>query len=328
MAAPAKKRTTVLLCRHGDRHDYSDKPAWRARCEEHGLEPSDPPLSSLGHAQAREAAAVLAEAAPSIILCSPYLRTLQTAQPLAHATGLPLCVENALAEFAHVPRRIALPQARVASFPEVDERYEPVLRECSTDAMGREPTVEYMRRQLLLVRELGRRHAGETIVCFSHAASLALVGALTGCASLRAARAEFSFAPCGIWKLCSDDGGATWSVHGSGADNSAHITRNAATTFPWGFHSGGARFETECEQAWVRARELGPTTSPAAAPGEAGNEAARPKAPAHALAGVRWRGWRQLGGQRAVALVFGWLLGLATHRLAPRLLSSGTRGRK
>jgi broad specificity phosphatase PhoE len=46
---------------------------------------ADIPLSPLGHAQARDLGAALAHARVSTILCSPYLRTLQTAQALLPA---------------------------------------------------------------------------------------------------------------------------------------------------------------------------------------------------------------------------------------------------
>ena len=185
--------------RHGARYDYANKEAWAARCKAVGAEHSDPPLSALGHLQARETATALAREAPDCILSSPYLRVLQTAQPLAHAIGLPIRVEHCLAEFGHSPQRIPAAAARVPILPEVDEDYEPLLdRACRgiDPITGKEPTTEYLRRLLLFREEL--RHSrwyGKTIVCFSHAASVALVGALTGCATLVEAGC---FAPCAI----------------------------------------------------------------------------------------------------------------------------------
>jgi len=252
-------RTTIFLIRHGARFDYANKEAWMKRCQHHGHEACDPPLSALGHSQARETAAELAKQGSRIdcILSSPYLRVLQTAQPLAHALQLPICVDNALAEYKHEPRRIPGVDARIPFFPEVDDQYEQLLAACHADpGSGREPPVEYMRRMLLLARELPGRYAGKTVACFSHAASVALVAALTGCGSLQDAGC---FAPCGIWELVSDDGGGTWQVQRRGEDNSGYITRNDPTTFPWGFkHSSSGGF---VEVAWVQARALGPTTT-------------------------------------------------------------------
>lgn len=270
-------RTTLLLVRHGARYDFANKQAWRARCAALGLEGSDPPLSALGHVQAAETAAFIArEERVTTILVSPYLRVIQTARPLAHATELPICVENALAEFHHVPQKIPPAGKRVGVFPEIDERYEPMLRECTTDEAGNEPHVEYMRRLLLFGRELGTRHAGETVACFSHAASVALVGALTGCDTLVEAGC---FAPCGVYKLVSDDAGATWSLLRSGGDNTAHVTTNDPSTFPWGFKHTSSATLLACEEAFSSALALGPTAdldpSHAARPSRGGPSAAR-----------------------------------------------------
>ena len=89
---------------------------------------------------------------------------------------------------------------------------------------GEEPFEDYLRRLLLLARELPRIHAGRTVVCFSHAASVGLVAALTREAKLVEAG---TFAPCGIWKLTSADDGATWTVEQRGEDNSGHVRVHA-----------------------------------------------------------------------------------------------------
>lgn len=52
----------------------------------------DAPLTRLGHAQAEAAAAALASEGIRQILCSPYTRALQTAEPVARRLGLPVLV--------------------------------------------------------------------------------------------------------------------------------------------------------------------------------------------------------------------------------------------
>ena len=276
-------RTVLFLVRHGARHDYGNPSAWRGQVERNGLERSDPPLSALGHQQAREVAAALKDEGIDLLLCSPYLRVLQTAQPLAHALNLPLNVENSLAEFHHCPSRIPPPGTRVALLPEVDGEYRSVLPAFQgVDAeTGEEPVVEYLRRQLFFASEgMSRRFVGRTVACFSHAASVALVAALTGCATLSAAG---TFAPCGIYKLVSEDGGATWEIERRGDDNTGHITENHKSTFPWGFqHSKDA--ETH-DADWQRARALGPS---AVAPAPAAPAA--PAAPSRRRADAPRRG--------------------------------------
>ena len=140
--------TSILLIRHGDRYDYAiGKEPWKQRCKvSDTLVSSDPPLSALGHSQARALASYLV--GPSgrrvdRILCSPYLRALQTAQPLAHASGLPLCIDFAAAEAHQRPGALCPIDARLPYFPEIDESYVPLMRSVVTDAAdGKEPGVE------------------------------------------------------------------------------------------------------------------------------------------------------------------------------------------
>ena len=255
------QRTTVFLVRHGARFDFANKERWRATCARLGLEPADPSLSALGHAQARQTAAALAQEGVEHILVSPYLRVIQTAQPLAHACSLPLCVEEGLAELAYEPSTVPSAGARVKYFPEVDDVYVPVHPPVRPGADGVEDNLGYLRRMLRLAASLPQRFPGGTIACFSHAASVALVAALTRSEGLDAVG---TFAPCGIYKLVSDDEGATWRVEKRGDDNTGHVTDNVPSTFPWGFrHSEtttSAKTKPEAWEAlWREAVRLGPT---------------------------------------------------------------------
>jgi len=77
----SQRNRVLLLMRHGSRPDLGH----------------DPSLDSLGFREAKQAATYLADALaddpPCALFASPYLRTLQTAQPLAEALGLPIRVE-------------------------------------------------------------------------------------------------------------------------------------------------------------------------------------------------------------------------------------------
>ena len=70
----------------------------------HGLpvrsaETSDPPLSDVGHDQARRAAAWLSGETIGAVYASPMLRAVQTAEPFVAMSGLPLATEPGVVEF-------------------------------------------------------------------------------------------------------------------------------------------------------------------------------------------------------------------------------------
>ena len=142
---PTAPFTSILLIRHGDRYDYAiGKEPWKQRCKASDtLVSSDPPLSALGHSQAGSLASYLVGSTGrrvDRILCSPYLRALQTAQPLARASGLQLLVDCVAAEAHQMPSALPPIDARLPYFPEIDEDHVPHMWSVVTDgAQGKEP---------------------------------------------------------------------------------------------------------------------------------------------------------------------------------------------
>lgn len=263
--------TTVLLIRHGDRYDYHvGKDVWKTRCKSSGgfLTPSDTPLSASGHQQARETAAFIARNKNiDAVVCSPYLRALQTAQPLAHASGRSLWVDFAFAESHQKPTALPPLAARVPYFPEIDESYQPMMPSVVVDDAdgaepGIEPRLEHMRRMLHVARTLPRHPslAGKTVAVVTHGASLALVAALMGTTSLAAAG---KMAACGIYELRLEtvsDGSAApvAKLVSSGEDASAYLSARAGGTVAWGFADSNEPLEST-EALWQEALRLGPT---------------------------------------------------------------------
>jgi broad specificity phosphatase PhoE len=80
----------LLLVRHG-------LPDYRVR--QAADEPPGPPLSTLGAAQARQAAAELSEFPATTIYCSPLARTRQTAELIHRVLHLPVMVQGELKEW-------------------------------------------------------------------------------------------------------------------------------------------------------------------------------------------------------------------------------------
>ena len=74
-------RRALLLLRHG-------RTAWNAQRRFQGQ--ADPPLDEVGRVQAYEVAALVAGAAPDLLVSSDAARALQTAERVAQAVGLPV----------------------------------------------------------------------------------------------------------------------------------------------------------------------------------------------------------------------------------------------
>ena len=58
----------------------------------------DRPLSEKGRAQAKSLVSLLHSSSVTALISSPYLRCIQTLEPLAEASGIPVTLEDRLAE--------------------------------------------------------------------------------------------------------------------------------------------------------------------------------------------------------------------------------------
>jgi broad specificity phosphatase PhoE len=85
---------TIWLVRHAHRLDFA-RPEWF----DTAIYPYDPPLSELGHSQAIVLAEQLIQVPIDRIFTSPFLRTIQTADPLARLLQRPIKLEWGLCEW-------------------------------------------------------------------------------------------------------------------------------------------------------------------------------------------------------------------------------------
>jgi methylglyoxal/glyoxal reductase len=254
--------TTVYLLRHGDRHDFR-VPAWKEKIAKAGGLVIDPPLSALGHRQARETAELLKNEPIDMILCSPYVRTIQTATPLAEALGVPISVEPGLSECHHVQDVLPGPNKRFETFPNVDFEYAPLLDpQTNTSPKGKETTSGYFNRMMNFSTLLSEQLEGKTVVLFSHAASVALVAALLDCdmgaipkGNVGGTGRSDLFAPCGVYKLVRHGGlSGKWELERNGSGNE-HLSERSPETYPWGFQP------EDCER-WSTMRNMRSTLAP------------------------------------------------------------------
>jgi 8-oxo-(d)GTP phosphatase len=95
----------LLLIRH----------AWAGSRQEWPGDDSERPLDERGERQARELVALLADLPVSRLLTSPYLRCVQTVEPLAKARGLQLELRDELGEELQLSAGITLVQSLVGT---------------------------------------------------------------------------------------------------------------------------------------------------------------------------------------------------------------------
>jgi len=114
---------TVWIARHGNRLDFVN-PAWFDTAERR----YDPPLSEDGLIQAQQLAARLKSTKIAQIFCSPFLRTIQTANEVALALNLPLKLEAGLSEWLNRDWMTEMPETQpmkelFCQYPSIDSSY-------------------------------------------------------------------------------------------------------------------------------------------------------------------------------------------------------------
>jgi len=156
--------TRLCLVRHGET-------AWNAEGRVQGQ--LDVPLNATGLAQARAVAAALAGESFSALYASDLLRVRQTAEPAAARLGLGVRVDAALRErhygmferLTYVEARERHP-AEYARFRDKDPEF---------DFVTGESLKAFAARALDCVARLAARHAGESILVFTHGGVLEMV---------------------------------------------------------------------------------------------------------------------------------------------------------
>jgi broad specificity phosphatase PhoE len=96
---------TVWIARHGHRFDFA-YPEWFLTAERR----YDPALSDEGFVQVQQLANRLKQEPIDHLFCSPFLRAIQTAQPIAQLLDLPLKIEQGLGEWLNPDWMTEYPQ--------------------------------------------------------------------------------------------------------------------------------------------------------------------------------------------------------------------------
>lgn len=187
MIAAADAYRRIYIIRHGSRRDFVD-PAWAQQA----ARPWDPPLAEEGREEALRLSAALARAGIDAIFSSPFLRTLETASPLADAVNLPIFVEPGLSEWL-TPDWFpvadpALPLIELQDrFQRIDPDYVP-----KGEALFGESGEGALERAAVAAIALAHAHEGN-LALFGHGASI--LGAAAGLL-----RADPERLKLGAWK--------------------------------------------------------------------------------------------------------------------------------
>lgn len=202
--------TTTLLGRHGAT-PYSLEKRFS------GSGGADPALAPIGEQQAEALAReIAARGGVDAIVSSPLLRTLQTAERVAHATGAAIDIEPGIAE-------CAFGEWDGFTFAEVNERWPVELAAwlASTDVAppGGESFAECRDRVDRARRDLLTRHAGQRVAVISHVTPIKLMTGICVDAPLTSLY-RMELAPCSLTTIA-------WFADGNsslfGFAESAHL---------------------------------------------------------------------------------------------------------
>ncbi|HSH06368.1 MAG TPA: histidine phosphatase family protein [Burkholderiales bacterium] len=156
--------TTLILVRHGET-------AWNAEGRVQGQ--TDVPLNDVGRAQAAALVPVLAAEGFSALYSSDLLRVRETAQPTARALGLEVRLEAGLRE-RHYGMFETLTYVECRErFPDEFERFRE--KELSFDFGSGESLQAFHERALASAGAIAARHAGETVLVFTHGGVLEML---------------------------------------------------------------------------------------------------------------------------------------------------------
>jgi probable phosphoglycerate mutase len=190
--------TRVLLVRHGQSQGNAER-----RFGGH----SPTPLSGLGRRQAEATARALSAAGVTAIYSSDLLRAVQTAEPLARATGLEITKTAALRE-----RSVGLMEGltfeeAAAAHP---EEYAALLRRDFEHVLaGGESYRQLLDRAAAELDRAVERHRGGTLALFSHTGTICIL-ALHLMGALDAPHLKpvwLSSSNCGIARFSLEHGG-------------------------------------------------------------------------------------------------------------------------
>ncbi len=190
--------TRVLLVRHGQSQGNAER-----RFGGH----SPTPLSELGHRQAEATARALLNERVTAVYSSDLLRAVQTAEPLARATGLDITRTHALRERSVGLMEGLTFEAAAAAHP--DEYASLLRRDFERVLAGGESYRQLLDRAAAELDRAVEQHRGGTLALFSHTGTICIL-ALHLMGALDAPHLKpvwLSSSNCGITRFHIEHGG-------------------------------------------------------------------------------------------------------------------------
>jgi broad specificity phosphatase PhoE len=133
----------------------------------HDGSPADPGLAERGREQAERLVQALSLDTVDALYSSPAARATETAAPLVDKLGLPLALENGIAEFdVNDPSYVPVEELRAAN----DPRWQALVRGDLLNA-GVDP-VAFRNRVVAGVEGIVSHHPGERVVLFTHSGTI------------------------------------------------------------------------------------------------------------------------------------------------------------
>ena len=220
---------TIYIIRHGDRFDFN---MGEAKWKEIAQRPLDPVLSDLGLHQSILLGKFFEEKKKqgkkvTRVVTSPFVRCIQTCNPIAGAFDLPVCVDNSLWEVVFTSEVMPKLEERACYFPRIDTTYQSIFKPEPDEPFPVECMERYGKAGAGLIE---RFKDEEALVICTHAAGVAaLVASL-----LKASVGSFKpVAPAAIFALeATGDPAKPWRLDMEGYNE--HLGKDAlGETYAW-----------------------------------------------------------------------------------------------
>lgn len=219
----------VWVIRHGDRFDFDvGKDQW----EKIAQSINDPVLSDLGHSQASETAQAIysaclkSDAIITRVITSPFIRCIQTANPIAGKFNTELCIDDSLFEVVYTTEEFPPRANRAHYYPRVSLSYVSEDRPAEDESFPAAAMVRYG----LAAKKLTGKFPGENICLVTHAAGVSAVVASLCNGTVGQIGAVY---PASMFCLQLDPSTGLYSVMPGLHGTIDHFTQPMGKTQPW-----------------------------------------------------------------------------------------------